>query len=61
VEEGGEENTTRDEDLGINKCFEFASPSNKVRCSFSNRILHSRMPLVPTPLLRLKLLRACGR
>jgi hypothetical protein len=30
-----------------------------VRCSILSRMLHSRMPLDPTPLLRLKLLQAC--
>jgi hypothetical protein len=34
---------------------------NKVRCAFSDRNLHSRMPLVPTPLLRLKRCHACDQ
>jgi hypothetical protein len=32
-----------------------------VRCAVFDRNLHSRMPLVPTPLLRLKLLYACNQ
>jgi hypothetical protein len=32
-----------------------------VRCAFSDRILHSRMPLDPTPLLRLKLCHGCDQ
>jgi leucyl-tRNA synthetase len=35
--------------------------SLSVRCAFFGRNLHSRMPLVPTPLLRLKLLHACDQ
>jgi hypothetical protein len=35
--------------------------SSRVRCAFFGRTLHSRMPLVPTPLLRLKLLHACAQ
>jgi hypothetical protein len=34
--------------------------SGPARCAFSDRNLHSRMPLVPTH-VRLKLLHACGQ
>jgi hypothetical protein len=37
-----------------------AAPVLKVQCAFSDEILHSRMPLVPTP-ARLKLLHACDQ
>jgi hypothetical protein len=33
--------------------------SSPVRCALFDRNLRSRMPLVPRPLLRLKLLHAC--
>jgi hypothetical protein len=38
-----------------------AHPSHPARCAFFDRNLHSRMPLVATPLLRWKLLHACDQ
>jgi serine/threonine-protein phosphatase 2A regulatory subunit B' len=46
----------------LGDCIEDTHFMVSVRCAFSNRILHSRMLLVPTPLLLcLKLLHACDQ